>query len=451
MKKVRIGGGLGFYGDSFLPALEMILNDKVSYVAFEDLAELTLAILQKDRQRDPSGGFTKDFIPMLKLILSEAKKRGIKLITNAGGLNPEGAAKAALNLAKKMGLHIKIGLVKGDDLLGDLSKLSSLSHMETGALITEDIIKKAVFANAYIGAKPIVEALKKDVDIVITGRVADASLFLAPIVYEFGWSFDDLDKIAAGTTAGHLLECSTQVTGGNHGEKWWEIDDIDNIGYPIAEVHEDGALFITKTKDSGGIVNFDTVREQLLYEVHNPARYLTPDVTLNMMGIKLQETAENVVQVTGIKGEPKPEKYKMLISYPDGFMGQSIIGYSWPDALRKAKTTEKIVRKIIEKMKLPVKDIRAEYLGYNSFHGPLADSTYVEELNEIYLRILGRTDDKYTAEQISRIMVPLALSGPPTASGLLGFQRVRSLLGLWPTLIERELVDKRIEVKIMEV
>jgi len=263
--------------------------------------------------------------------------------------------------------------------------------------------------------------------------------------------FDDLDKIAIGTTVGHLLECSSQVTGGNHGERWWEINDVDNIGYPIAEIYENGELFITKTKGSGGIVNFDTVREQLLYEVHNPASYLTPDVTVNMMGIKLQETAKDVVKVTGIKGEPKPEKYKMLISYPDGFMGQGIMGYSWPKAFKKAETTEKIVRKIIKKMKLPIKDIRAEYLGYNSFHGPLADSTYTEELNEIYLRISGRTDDKSVAEQISRIMVPLGLSGPPTASGLLGFQRVRALFGLWPTLVERELVDKKIEVKIMEV
>lgn len=451
MKKVRIGGGLGFYGDSFLPALKMIINDKVSYVAFEDLAELTLAILQKDMQRDPSAGFTKDFIPMLKLILGEAKKRGIKLITNAGGLNPEGAAKAALNLAKNMGLHIKIGIVKGDNLLDSLGEFLHLPHMETGVSAPEHIIKNAAFANAYIGAGPIVKALKNDVDLVITGRVADASLFLAPLVYEFDWSFDDLDKIAIGTTVGHLLECSSQVTGGNHGEKWWEINDIDNIGYPIAEIYDNGELFITKTKGSGGIVNFDTVREQLLYEVHNPARYLTPDVTVNMMGIKLQETAKDVVKVTGIKGEPKPEKYKMLISYPDGFMGQGVIGYSWPKALKKAKTTEKIVKKIIKKMKLPIKDIRGEYLGYNSFHGSLADSTYVEELNEIYLRISGRTDNKSVAEQISRIMVPLGLSGPPTASGLLGFQRVRALSGLWPTLVERELVDKRIEVKIVEV
>jgi len=450
-RTIRVGCGLGFYGDTFLPALEMIKKGSVDYICFEHLAELTLAILQKDRQRNPSEGYTKDLVPMLQACWREASAKGIRLISNAGGLNPRGAAEAALAVARELGIKARIAVVEGDAILDRLDEFLPFHHMETGEPLPEQIRQRALFANVYLGAQPIVEALKTGADLVITGRVADASLFLAPLAYEFGWPFNDLQLMAIGTVVGHLLECSSQVTGGNHGGRWEEIPDLDRIGFPIAEVSEDGTVIITKTPDTGGRVSFDTVREQLLYEVHDPRAYITPDVVLDLSQVRLSELGPDRVQVSGIVGHPPPERYKALLGYEDGYMGQAVIGYSWPEALKKAKATEAILRRLVERMRLPVQEIRVEYLGYDSFHGALADPAQAEHLNEVYLRFAVRTTDRWTAEQISRMMVPLALGGPPTASGSIGFDRTRALIGIWPALVDRGPVDESIRVKVLEV
>lgn len=451
MKTIRIGGGVGFYGDTFLPALEMIQKEAVDYICFEDLAELTLAILQKDRQRNPAEGYTKDLVPMLRACWKEAREKGIRLITNAGGLNPRGAAEAALAVARELGIEARVAVVEGDSILERLDEFQPFPHMETGEPLPEEVRQRALFANVYLGSRPLVEALKTGADLVITGRVADAALFLAPMVYEFDWSFDDLQYMAIGMTVGHLLECSSQVTGGNHGGRWEEIPDLDRIGFPIAEVSEDGTAIITKTPDTGGRVSFDTVREQLLYEIHDPRAYATPDVVLDFSQVRLAEVGPDRVQVSGVVGHPRPERYKALLGYEDGYMGQALIGYSWPDALKKAQATEAILRRQLARMRLPLQEIRAEYLGYNSLHGPLADPAQAEQLNEVYLRLTVRTSERRAAEQVSRIMVPLALGGPPTASGFIGFDRTRALLGLWPTLIDREPVDAGVRINVLEV
>ncbi len=451
MERIRIGAGVGFYGDSFLPALEIIRQGAADFVCFEDLAELTLAILQKDRSRNPQSGYTKDLLPMLEAGLPDALRNHIRIIANAGGLNPQAAGQAVRGLAKKLGLALKVAVVSGDNILDRLPSFLPFSHMETGESLPEQVRERALFANVYLGAWPIVQALQQGADVVITGRVADPSLFLAPLVYGFGWDWDDWDRLALGTVVGHLLECSSQVTGGNHGGHWDAVAGLDQIGFPIADVTQDDQVIITKLPHSGGKISADTVREQLLYEIHDPTAYITPDVVVNVSGAHLEDLGNDRVKVSGIKGGERPARYKALLGYEDGYMGQGMLGYSWPDALKKAQATEKIMRNQMARLNLPVEEIRAEYLGYNSLHGPLASAQCQDDLNEVYLRLAVRTPDRRAAEQISRLMVPLALGGPPTASGLIGVDRVRGLTGLWPSLVERHAVDQLVTVSVEEV
>lgn len=451
MKRVRIGAGVGFYGDSFLPALEIIRQGAADFMGFEDLAELTLAILQKDRSRNAESGYTKDLLPMLEQGMADALSQHIRIITNAGGLNPHAAGRAVCELTRKLGLRAKIAVVSGDGILDRLPSFLPLCHMETGQPLPHEIDERALFANVYLGSRPIVQALEDGADVVITGRVADSALFLAPLVHELGWAWDDWDHLALGTVVGHLLECSSQVTGGNHTGHWERISGLDQIGYPIAEVSENDEVIITKLPGTGGRVSVDTVREQLLYEIHDPTRYITPDVVVNVSAATVESLGRDCVKLLGITGTRRPDQYKMLLGYEDGFMGQGLLGYSWPDALKKAQATEQIMRQQISRMNLPVEEIRAEYLGYNSLHGPLAREQDSDDLNEVYLRFAVRTHDRRAADQISRMMVPLALGGPPTASGLIGIDRVRGLTGLWPSLVDRAAVDEHVVVTLEEV
>ncbi|BDG59822.1 acyclic terpene utilization AtuA family protein [Caldinitratiruptor microaerophilus] len=466
MRTVRIGGGLGFYGDSLVPALEMAERGEVQYIAFDHLAELTLAILQKDRQRDPSLGYTRDLIPLMASILPVARRKGIRLVTNAGGLNPLEAAQVVARLAGQLGLSLRIGVVAGDDLLGRLDELrgagADLAHADTGEPL-ETVRDRLVFANAYLGALPIARALAQGAHVVITGRVADSALFLGPILHELGWvlpapggaepdaSPAAWDRIAVGVVAGHLLECSGQVTGGNHSGNWAEVPDLDRIGFPVAEVGEDGTLRITKVPGTGGRVNFDTVREQLLYEVHDPSAYHTPDVTVDLTGVELDEVGPDTVRVRGVRGRRPPSAYKVVMGYRDGFLGQGVVGFSWPDALRKAEAAAEILRRQAGARRLPIEEFRVEYLGLDSLHGPLASRRHAEDLNEVYLRVAVRTRSREAAEAFARLLPPLGLSGPPTASGFIGVDRVRELLGVWPTRVPREWVDPFVEVQVMEV
>ncbi|MEO6893328.1 MAG: acyclic terpene utilization AtuA family protein, partial [Ktedonobacteraceae bacterium] len=315
MKSVRIAGGLGFYGDSWRPIKASIERGQVQYVASDHLAELTLAILQKDRQRDPSLGYTRDLVPMLTNLLPIAMPRGVKFILNAGGLNPLAAREVLLAALKKFGLKLKVGVVLGDSVLERLDALRetgvSLAHMDTGADIAT-VRERLLFASAYLGARPLVEALDAGADIVLTGRVADAALFLAPMVHELGWRWDEWDKLAQGIVVGHLLECSGQATGGNFGGDWRAIPNLAHIGYPIAEVWENGDALITKAPDTGGRVSFDTLREQLLYEVHDPTHYLTPDVDVNMTTLHMEERGPDEVYVTGATARPAPAALKIV-------------------------------------------------------------------------------------------------------------------------------------------
>jgi hypothetical protein len=453
MKSVRIAGGLGFYGDSWKPIKASIERGNVQYVASDHLAELTLAILQKDRQRDARLGYTRDFVPMLAELLPIAIPGGVKFILNAGGLNPMAAREVLLAALKQFGLKLKVGVVLGDSVLERLDEIQaagiSLAHMDTGKDIAT-VRERLVFANAYLGARPLVEALDGGADIVLTGRVADAALFLAPMIHELGWRWDDWDRLAQGIVVGHLLECSGQATGGNFGGDWRSIPDLAHIGYPIAEVWESGEAIISKAPGTGGRVSFDTLREQLLYEVHDPHHYMTPDADVDMTTLHMEEIGLDQVRVTGATGQPAPNTLKIVAGYEDGVMGQALLGYAWPDALAKARVAAEIIQQHMVEVGLTAEETVVEYLGYNSIHGPLADSTHSDDLNEVYLRIAIRCADKKEAAKLGRLFPPLALSGPPFIGGAAGMMEPRGLLGIWPTLVPRNIIEEYIRVSVEE-
>ena len=453
MKTVRVGAGLGFYGDSWRSVRASIERGAVRYIGSDHLAELTLAILQKDRQKDPAAGYARDAVPMLAELWPLAAKHGVKFVLNAGGLNPEGAREAIARAFHAKGWKAKIAIVTGDSVTGRIDELraagESLSHLDTGADITT-VQDRLLFGNAYLGAQPIVQALSRGADIVLTGRVADAALFLGPLAYEFGWRWDDWERLAQGLTVGHLLECSGQASGGNFGSAgdWESIPDFLNLGYAIAEVSEDGSAVITKAPGTGGRVSFDTVRQQLLYEVHNPHAYYSPDVVLDMGTLKLEDQGGDRVKITGAGGAPRTGTLKVVAGYHDGWMGTGVIGYSWPDAYRKCEKSVDIIKGLIGERSLAVEETNVEYIGYNSLLGANADPTYRDQLNECFLRMTIRTQDKRVADGFGRLFPWLGLSGPPYLGGFHGIQGAKQLLGLWPTLVKRELVESRVEVNV---
>jgi hypothetical protein len=437
---VRIGGGQGFYGDGLDPVGD-VLADGVDYLVCEALAELTLAILQKDRQRDESQGFTKDLPAYLNAALPAIVDGRTKFITNAGGINPVAAGRAAVETLRKAGVSgLKVATIVGDDVRAHSDELG----------LPDD----ALFANAYLGARPIVEALEAGALIVITGRVADASLFVAPAAFEYGWGWDDWDRLAAGVVVGHLLECSGQVTGGNYTGAWWENPNPQRIAFPIAEVEEDGSAVITKPKASGGMVTFDTVREQLLYEVHDPSKYLNPDVSADFTSLTLTDLGGDRVRVTGTRGNPPPATYKGLVCTSAGWAGDARFTYTWPDAEAKARASVRWVRERAEAAGIPVLEWHEEYFGAGAYAGSLARPTDGNEPAEVIGRVAWRTDDPESASRPGRGIGVLGLGGPPGTTGF-GFgrppTRPTQLLAVDAFHVDRKLVDPGVRVQVEEI
>ncbi|TCZ80856.1 DUF1446 domain-containing protein [Paenibacillus albiflavus] len=454
MRTIRIGAGQGFYGDTLIPAIETAARGGIQYLCFDSLAELTLAILQKDRQKDSTRGYATDIPQAMRKLLPYVKEKGFKLLTNAGGMNPIGAGQEVIRIARELGLEgLKVAVVTGDDVLDHLDSWRQqgipLTHQEDGRSF-ELVSDKIMFANAYLGSEPIVAALRQGADIVITGRTTDSALFLAPLIYEFNWQPDDWDRLGQGILMGHLMECSGQATGGNFSGDWRSIEDLDRIGFPIAEMREDGEFVLTKTEGTGGLVSVDTVKEQLLYEIHDPSAYLTPDVVLDLKEVNLTNIGPNRVHVTGARGTKRPDYLKVVMGYADGWLGQAICGYSWPDALAKAQAADRIIRKQIERSGLQAAKMQTDYLGYNSLHGPLAQEP-TQDLNEVYLRLAIRTDSKEEAAKLGRLFPPLMLNGPPSMGGFLGLMKPRELLGMWSCLVPREVIESNVSVTVTEV
>jgi hypothetical protein len=454
---VGIAGGQGFYGDT-PTAVDALLAEGVDYLCLEALAELTLAILQKDRQRDETRGYTRDLPAYLARALPFVADGRTKIITNAGGINPTAAARAAVDTARAMGVTgIKIATVLGDDVLTRLDALhsehgQSFAHLDT-AVPFESMPSAPAFAAAYLGARPIADALAQGADIVITGRVADASLFLAPLAYEHGWAWDDWDRLAAGILVGHLLECSGQSLGGNYSGDWWALPHPWDLPYPIARVEADATAIITKPAGSGGRVSTDTLRHQLLYEVHDPTRYLSPDVVADFTSARFADLANDRVRITDVRGTPATDTYKLLLAHHAGWSSEVRVAFSWPDAYEKAKATAATFVKRVEMAGHEVDEWHFEYWGVDALGGPTVPVDPACEPPECVLRIAWRCADQRAAGLVGRELVPLTLSAPPaglTGAGGRGGGPTE-LLAIWPTLVDKALVDSHVRIAIEEV
>ncbi|HEY8755203.1 MAG TPA: acyclic terpene utilization AtuA family protein [Candidatus Dormibacteraeota bacterium] len=452
MKTVRIGAGQGFYGDSPDGAVAVAERGEVSYICCDALAELTMAILQRDHLRDPNQGFARDLPVFLRALLPVARDQGIRIITNAGGVNPGAAAAAVRGVATELGMQdLRVATVRGDDIGPRIDELRDggvdLRNMDTGADLAT-IRDRVVFGVAYLGARPIVEALERGADVVVTGRVADASLFVAPMVRELGWGWEDWDRLATGVVLGHLMECSGQATGGNFSGDWWNIPDLDRIGYPVCEVAEDGSALLTKPAGTGGRVSVDTVAEQLLYEVLDPRRYLNPDVVADFTTVRLAGAGTDTVAVSEVHGSPRPEQLKAILGYLDGWLGAATIAYSWPHALAKARHAALLVERLAERAGLVPLEQVTEFIGLDSLHGDAADLKGAADANEVTLRVAGRFATEAEAGRFPRLATPLALNGPPFIGGGSTPQPPRSLLGVWPTLVPRQRIEEAVAVDV---
>jgi hypothetical protein len=439
---IRIGGGQGFYGDGKGPVAD-VLAAGVDYLVCEALAELTLAILQKDRLRDEALGWARDLPVYVGLALPHLVDGRTRLITNAGGINPVAAGRAVVDVLREAGATgLQVATVVGDDVRPHAGLLG--------------LPPDALFANAYLGARSIVAALEQGADVVVTGRVADASLFLAPLVFEHGWAWDDWDRLAAGVVVGHLLECSGQVCGGNFSGRWWEAFDPLRIPFPIGEVTSDGVATITKPDGTGGLVSFDTVREQLLYEVHDPARYLNPDVTADFTSLTVTDLGEDRVEVSGVRGAPPPATYKGLVGTPAGWADEARFAYPWPDAEAKARAAVAYVRARADAAGTgaAVEEWCEEYFGAGAYGGPTVPQDDCEP-PEVVARLAWRTADRDSCAAVARSADPglLGLSGPPQVSGD-GRRRgsgPTQLLAVESLAVPRELVDAQVRVEVTEI
>ncbi len=448
--KIRIASGQGFWGDLIDAPMNQATGGPVDYIMMDYLAEVTMSILQKQKLKDPRFGYARDIPALMERMLPVIKEKGIKVITNGGGVNPTACRDAIFEVAKKLGIKdLKIGVVMGDNILDNIDDLVNkgveLKNMESGDSV-KTVKDKVLSANVYFGAAPVVECLKQGADIVITGRVTDTGLTLAPMIYEFGWDMNNFDLMAAGTVAGHILECGGQASGGNFTGDWQSIPDLARIGFPIAEAYPNGEVIITKHENTGGLVSIDTVSEQLCYEIGDPKDYITPDCIADFTSIHLEDVGKNKVRVYNVKGLPATPFYKVSMSYSDGYSASGSLTYSWPDALEKAEAADKILRTRLDDLGLKFDEVRAEFQGYNACHGPIARK--IDEPNEVVLRFSVRSSDKYSVERFGKELAPLILTGPPGVTGFAGGRpKPSDVVAYWPALIPKTEVTPQVVVE----
>jgi hypothetical protein len=438
MKKIIIAAGQGFWGDWLEAPVRQIRGGKIDYLMLDYLAEVTMSVLAKQKESNPAYGYARDFPPLIERVLPEILKKNIKIITNAGGLNPAACAAAIVSAAKAQNLSVKIAVIEGDDLRTLIDSQEFL-HLESGESIKR-IRDRVTSANAYLGSDPIVEALRNGAQIIISGRVADPSMVLGPLRYEFGWHDDDWNKLASGILAGHLIECGAQSSGGNFSGVWRAVPDPAHIGFPLIEADESGDFVVTKHPNTGGLVSQATVKEQMVYEIGDPTAYYTPDVVADFTTARLSDDGKDRVKVTGVTGRPKPESYKVSISYFHGYRTVSTLVYSWPDAIAKAKAADGILRARIRDLNLQFEKIHAEVIGANACHGHLTDRDN-PEIPEVMLRFAVQGASERDVKRFTREMAPLVLGGPPFATSYAGGKGdVSEVYGYWPSLIPRSMV-----------
>jgi hypothetical protein len=449
MKTIRVGNGCGFWGDNIDAPVLLAQQGWLDYLTLEYLAELTMSILALQKQRDPQGGFASDFLDVLPGLVPQLKAQPeLKIITNAGGMNPPSCAVRAQEILRQAGLTERaIAVVAGDDILPRLDELIGAGHpltnLDTGEPLTT-IRSRIVSANAYLGAPPIVEALRGGASVVITGRVADASLTLAPAVHEFGWDWHDWDRLSGATVAGHLIECGAQATGGLWCQ-WQEAPDLADVGYPIAEIEPSGAFAITKPAGTGGRVNRDTVTEQLLYEVGDPAAYLTPDVIADFTTLALEDEGGDRVRISKARGKPATDSYKVSIAYRDGFTASGTLVLAGPRATVKARQAGEMVLERLRRAGVELEHSNIECLGA----GACAPGVLplVAEPPEVVLRVTVRDRHRAKVERFTKELAPLVTSGPPGVTGYTtGRPVVREVFAYWPALLAKSAVQAKVDL-----
>jgi hypothetical protein len=441
---IRIANGQGFWGDWLEAPVRLVEQGPIDYLALDYLAEITMSILQKQKQADPNLGYASDFPALIARIAGPIRERGVRVIANAGGVNPIACAREVVRLAP----GLKVAVVLGDDVYPRLDELLAKGYemrdMDTGEPIRA-IRDRIQSANVYIGAFPLVEALATGAHVVVAGRSTDTALTLAPMVHRFGWQPDEYDKLAAGTIAGHIIECGAQCTGGNCQVDWQSIPNMADIGYPIVEAERDGTFVVTKHAGAGGRVTTHSVKEQLLYELGDPKNYITPDCVADFTSIQLAGDGPDRVRVTGIRGGAHPPSLKLSISYSNGWKAIGTLVYSWPQALDKAHAADRIVRERLDRLGLRFDEIYTEYFGVNACHGSAAPPN--PDPPEVQIRIGVRGQDRKAVDRFTRELIPLVLNGPPGATGFgEGRPAVREIVAYWPALIPREEIVTRVEV-----
>ncbi len=453
-RTVRIAAGQGFWGDWLEAPVRQVRGGPIDYLMMDYLAEVTMSIMQKQKSRDPKAGYARDFVPLMERILPDLVQKGVRVTSNAGGVNPRGCAEAVLEVARRPDLagKVRVGLVTGDDILGRLDDLIARGHaladMETGRPLS-DVRDKVLSANAYLGMAPIVEALRGGANVVVTGRVTDTGLTLGPIFHEFGWSPEDWDKVAAGTVAGHIIECGAQASGGNLLRGWRSVKGMENPGFPIAEASADGSFVVTKHPGTGGVVSVASVTEQLVYEMGDPHSYITPDGVADFTTIRLKQAGKNRVRVTGIRGAPRTPMLKVSVAYFYGYKAVGTLVYSWPEAYDKARAADKIIRGRLKDLGLEFEQILTEFVGVDATHGRLSGAPD-PELPEVQLRIGVRARERAPVERFTREIAPLVLTGPPSVTGFAGGRpAVEEVVAYWPALIDRREIEPHVRVEIL--
>ncbi len=449
--KVLIANGQGFWGDSILGPIRLVNEGPLDYLTLDYLAEVTMSIMQKLKSRDPNAGYATDFVHMVRRVLPKCREKGIKIVANAGGVNPIACRNAVADTIRKLGIRgVKIGIVEGDDILGDLQSFiangEEFKNMDSGQPLAP-YLDKVKTANVYIGAEPIVEALNHGADIVITGRATDPSVVLAPMIYEFDWPLDDMDKLAAGTIAGHIVECGAQCTGGNF-VHWREIPDMARIGYPVIEARPDGTFTVTKHDNTGGKVTIETVTSQLVYEMGDPANYITPDCIADFTSIQLKQEGESRVGISGIKGKPATDTYKVSIAFHEGYKILGQLTVAGPDAVEKARLCADIVfeRAASDGVEFSPSQRFVEIVGTNVCHAGIMKAP--DQPAEVVLRIGARSDDKEKLNRLGMEIVPLVTSGPPGVTGFAGGRpKATDIISYWPALISKNRIKTTVSVE----
>ncbi|WP_122517155.1 acyclic terpene utilization AtuA family protein [Pseudomonas viridiflava] len=449
MKTLRIGSGAGYSGDRIEPAVELAEHGELDYLIFECLAERTIALAQQARLSDPDAGYDPLLSERMRRVLPfvgrTAGSRRLRVITNMGAANPLAAAREVRRIAAELGLSgLKVAALTGDDVLAAL-QTDAFRLLDNGMTLAS-LGDRLISANAYLGAEGIVQALEADADVVITGRVADPSLFLAPQMFEFGWSADDWTLLGRGTLVGHLLECAGQISGGYFADPGFkDVPDLARLGFPLAEVNAAGQATITKVEGSGGRIDTATCTEQLIYEVHDPAAYLTPDVSADFSGVSFQREAENRVQVAGADGRARPETLKVSVGYLDGWIGEGQISYGGPGALARAQLAREVV---LERLKLTgviVEDLRAELIGVDALHGSELGSRATAEPWEVRLRIAARCIERSEAVRVGNEVETLYTNGPYGGGG--ATKAVRQVVAVASLFMPREAVNPVIHLE----